>query len=497
MNARSKQYTPLYLAILLAVGILIGRYWDRIRINRPFYDQTLMEQVIDLVEKQYVDTLESSEVEIRAINQLLHSFDPHSVYIPASDVAGANQDLKGSFVGVGVEFVMHNDTPFVTRIIEGGPAEAAGIHTGDRILQADTTVLLGMKSNEIVKYIKGKRDSEVELQIWHEHIDSLRKVKVKRGTVELRTVFATEMDDSTLYVRIAHFADPTMDEFREAMEQNDRDQRMRRVIMDLRDNPGGYLKVAVELLDEFVSSTDLLAYTKGKGDNQKSYHATEGGSCSDKQLICLVNGYSASASEIFSGAVQDLDRGLIIGERTFGKGLVQETFHLKDGSQIRLTVARYYIPSGRSIQKPYSSSGYKDYHEAESGTDSFQTALGRIVFAEGGVKPDVEWQTEVLPDREDIMTYLIKLSDRYGNVISGLPDVEAYWNSAEIDIALQTMLDRDSSSVNADMIKYELAYQLYSNKALEFVPAVNDQLREVSTYFGKMEVLLNTKRPLE
>lgn len=497
MSARPKQYTPLFLAILLAAGILIGRYWDRIRISKPFYDQTLMEQVIDLVEKQYVDTLESAEVEIKAINQFLHSFDPHSVYIPASDVAGANQDLKGSFVGVGVEFVMYNDTPFVARIIDGGPADVAGLQAGDRILQADSTVLLGMKSNEIVKYIKGKRDSEVELHIWKEHIDSFRKVVVKRGTVELKTVFASEMDDSTLYVRIAHFADPTMDDFREVIEANNREDRIRRVIMDLRNNPGGYLKVAVELLDEFISSTDLLAYTKGKGDNQKSYYASEGGSCADKQLICLVNEYSASASEIFSGAVQDLDRGLIIGERTFGKGLVQETFHLRDGSQIRLTVSRYYIPSGRSIQKPYSSDGYEEYHESGSGADTFKTVSGRIVYAEGGVKPDIEWRAEDLPGREDIMTYLIELSDEHGSLINGLNDVQAFWNSAELDNSLQRMLDRDSSSIQLGMIKYELAYQFYSNKALEFVPAVNGRLKEVSSYFFKMEQLLNSEGSLE
>jgi len=478
---------PLYFAVILAVGIALGKYWNLTSQSTPFSSQSKIEQVMELVEDQYVDTLESSEIEERAINRFLASFDPHSVYIPSTDVAEANQDLKGSFQGVGIEFFIHNDTPYVARVFDDGPADKAGILPSDRILSADGKQLIGLENKEIISFLKGKKESVVDVEIWRPALRKKLAVPIQRGQVQLKNVHASLLDDSTIYFRVAHFANTTMDQFTEGLKKYQSEHELTRVVMDLRNNPGGYLQVAVELLDEFIDSEELLAYTLGKGTNKKSYHATPGGMCKDMKLICLVNAFSASASEIFSGAIQDLDRGLVIGHSTYGKGLVQETFHLDDASQIRLTVSRYYIPSGRSIQKPYGENGYTG--DSSVLTKKFTTKRGRTVQSSGGITPDIP-QSEIEPKgRQDYRNQHILFVDQHFKLIQSLGNIQSFWSSKEINEALELIPDFTDNDRKA--LKAELAYQFYGDDAWIFEPERNEYLIQISSYFEQYDSLLN------
>lgn len=395
---KNKNLQPALYALLIGLGMLIGRYVSKDALPLRG-DANKINHVLKLVQDQYVDSLDGDELQEEVIRGVLSSLDPHSYYIKAEEVEQVNRDLVGSFVGIGIEFNVINDTPYIVRVMEDGPAAKAGVKPADRMLQADTFNLIGLTNPEIIAVLKGSQNSEVALLLKRPLAQKHETIKIKRNTVPLPSVNAYLMVDSvTGYVRVDRFSGNTNEEFAKALKSLREGSELSQIIVDLRNNPGGYLHVAIDMLDQFFDEKQLLSYTKGKASYKKNYYSKPGGLATDLKVICLVNRYSASASEIFSGAIQDYDRGLVVGEKTFGKGLVQETFELPDESQLRLTVSRYYIPSGRCIQKSYEEGIQNYYDEVNHRRDTtlgdkdsfyFETKGGRKVFGGGGIDPDI------------------------------------------------------------------------------------------------------------
>ncbi len=370
-----------------------------------------LEEIIDLINEHYVDTVKTDLLYADAVEGILSHLDPHTVYIPAEELAAVNEDLEGSFFGIGVEFSILEDTILFTAVIPGGPAERAGLSVGDRIIRVEDTVVagVGISEDRIVAMLRGARKSRVRLTVTDGPTTRLRPVVLTRDEVPLYSVEAALMlDGTTGFIKIGRFAATTYDEFMQAARRL-RTQGAQALVLDLRQNPGGYLETAAEIADEFIGGDKLLVYTQGRASERTEYKAARPGIFEGGRLAVLVDEGSASASEIVAGAVQDWDRGVVIGRRSFGKGLVQEQYDLADGSALRLTTARYYIPSGRSIQRSYA--GGREAYEDEAmlrfetgeatgvadatveaptaDTTRYYTARRRAVRGGGGISPDV------------------------------------------------------------------------------------------------------------
>jgi carboxyl-terminal processing protease len=336
-----------------------------------------VQQIIQYVENDYVDTISGSTLEEEVIAYLLQRLDPHSHYIREADLAAMNEPLDGNFEGIGVQFNLRDDSVYVVSVIAGGPSAKAGLLPGDRIVEVNGELIAGsdLTNQSVMAYLKGPEGTEVEVGIKRMGVVGLLHKSITRGQIPISSFDATYLlNDSTIYVKLARFAKTTHDEFVERVYPL-KSSRTNSLILDLRGNGGGYLEAAVQLADEFLGDGMLITYTEGKNRPRQAFHATARGSFEDIQLVVIIDGYSASASEIIAGAIQDLGRGRIVGRRSFGKGLVQEQNEWKDGSATRLTVARYYTPSGRSIQRPYESVAG---HFA-NGIDSLR----------GGIVPDI------------------------------------------------------------------------------------------------------------
>lgn len=365
-------------------------------------------RLLRLIDGFYVDSANVDELTEKAIVHMLSELDPHSVYISKEEVDKMNEPLVGNFEGIGISFNIFKDTLLITTIIPGGPSEKVGLRAGDRILQVDGKNIAGtgMKNSDVVNLIRGEKGTTVAITVLRRNAGELLDFSIVRDKIPIHSLDASFMlDNETGYIRLNKFSATTTDEFTAAM--NDlKGQNLKNLILDLRGNGGGYLKTAVEIADQFLENNRVIVYTEGLHDSKKEYKASAKGIFNNGNLIILVDEASASASEIVSGAVQDWDRGLIIGRRSFGKGLVQKPYFLTDGSMVRLTTAHYYTPSGRNIQKPYDNGveSYKrDYLDrlstgqlfsADSITlaDSlkFKTLVnGRNVYAGGGVMPDI------------------------------------------------------------------------------------------------------------
>ena len=417
-----------------------------------------------LVKSEYVDSVDLADLEERAVSELLQSFDPHSVYIPAKYVDIANQDLEGGFEGIGIEFFVYRDTPTVVRVLPNGPAEKAGIYPGDRILKVDTSSLLGLESNQIVKLIKGRKNSKAVATVLRKSSGEVLTPEFERDRITTTSVFSGLVDANTAYIKIEHFADKTHTDFVQAIENLNKDHEINLLVLDLRDNPGGYLHAAVRLLDEMVDGTDVLAYTEAVNRARKDYKATPGGLCKDMDIAVLVNQRSASASEIVSGALQDLDRGLVLGEKTFGKGLVQETFELNDGSQIRLTIARYYIPSGRCIQKPYDKEGYHDFMTKSDSASrkNYETKSGRQVSSGGGITPDIQYSGSDSISYQLVNSMATDILDQYASRWMDL-DYKSWSSSKEVHAAIEGALKDYEHAKQAVMRR--LVFQIFGTEA--------------------------------
>lgn len=407
----TKKYLPLIIGLCLAIGTFIGAKLNFQDGNEAIFAKNSkkdkLNRLIDYIDYEYVDAVNTDSIVDVTVNGILENLDPHSVYIPVDAYEDAANDMRGKFVGIGVNFYVYKDTIAVINPIKGGPAYQAGIRGGDRIVAADGFALDGsqISRDSIVSYLKGEVNSRVNLQVYRRGELKLLEFKVRRKEVPLVSVEAAHMIDQNLgYIKINRFAETTASEFKKALEAL-LDQEMTSLILDLRGNPGGYISAAEKVLDEFLGDDTLLLITKNKkGDEDKSY-ATRKGAFESGDVYVLMNENSASASEIVAGALQDNDHGTIVGRRSYGKGLVQREMSLGDGSAVRLTIARYYTPTGRSIQRSYEAgfdsyfSEYQDrYRNGElisadsikvSDSLKYVTPKGRVVYGGGGIIPDV------------------------------------------------------------------------------------------------------------
>jgi carboxyl-terminal processing protease len=406
-NSRQQISLPLVLCIGLAAGIFIGVSLNGARPSGEVgEDVQKLREVLTFIDDKYVDQVPTDKLVDDAIQHLLTKLDPHSSFIPASDRQIANEDLRGNFDGIGVEFNIFQDTIVVVAPLSGGPSEALGIQSGDKIVTVDgkNVAGIGITTNEVMKLLKGPRGSEVKIAIKRNGKSGLIDYNIVRDKIPQFSVDVSYMVDSEIgYIKVSRFSATTYEEFNNALAKL-KEQGMKKLVLDLQGNPGGYMTMAINMADDFLKDGNKIVYTDGK-DKQLNTdaNATAAGNFEEGDLIVLVNEGSASASEILAGALQDNDRALIVGRRSFGKGLVQSPFDLSDGSELRLTISRYYTPSGRSIQKPYEDEEayaldivdrYKkgEFFHSDSihFNDSlkYKTANGRTVYGGGGIMPD-------------------------------------------------------------------------------------------------------------
>lgn len=405
----NKIYTPIIIALVFVIGMSVGRQFlsTGIKNLKISPNSSKIDQVLDYINQDYVDSVQINLMEDKAITDIVSNLDPHSSYIPPEDFHSVVDPLMGNFEGIGIQFRMIRDSLTVMLPILGGPSEKVGIKAGDRIVIADgdTIANRNMDSQDIVKRLKGARGSKVNLKIHRSHEDSLLAFTVIRDVIPTFSIDAKFMVNDTVgYLKISKFSATTIEEFDDAMAFL-KNQGMKKLILDLRGNTGGYLKAAINISDAFLKKGQLIVFTKGNNRPERRYFASDDDAFEDGDLVLLIDENSASASEIVAGAIQDNDRGLLIGRRSFGKGLVQEQMNFTDGSAIRLTVARYYAPSGRCIQRSYAEGTdayYADhYHQMladikapndtviPQDTTKYTTMSGKIVFGGGGITPDI------------------------------------------------------------------------------------------------------------
>ena len=411
MNPNKNRFMPLLMALCTVVGILIGTFYANHfsgnRLNIINSGSNRLSNLLHIIDDQYVDTVNIDSLVEKAFPSILAELDPHSVYISAKDVATANDDLKGSFSGVGIEFTIRKDTLHVQNVIKDGPAELAGLLAGDKIVSIDGKPFVGksVTNEEAMHRLKGLKDTKVTIGVVRYGEAKPRTFVVTRGDITTKSVSAVYMlNDTTGYIRIKSFGERTYAEMLAGL-YNLSSQNFTSLVIDLRDNTGGYLQAATQMVNEFLPKNRLIVYTEGRKSPRTNYRSDGRGSFQDLPLVVLINEGSASAAEIFAGAIQDNDRGTIIGRRSFGKGLVQKQIEFPDGSMVRLTIARYYTPSGRCIQKPYTPGDETDYqldllsryeHGEYFSQDSihhtgpeYHTNIGRTVYGGGGITPDI------------------------------------------------------------------------------------------------------------
>lgn len=412
----NQKYFPIVFFSTLALGILLGAKLDfpsQGNVSSSENHKNKLNKLIDFINNEYVDEVNTDSIVDLAVTNILEKLDPHSVYVPPSEQSQIAESMKGDFVGIGVNFYMLNDTIAVVKPVKGGPSEKAGIKSGDRILYANKEKLFGRKfiSDSLFSKLKGEKGSEVTLTIYRKTENKKIQIKLKRDVVAIESVTAALMINPKLgYVKISRFAETTYDEFKKGLLQLKR-QGATSLIIDVRDNGGGYMEKAVEIADELLKDKQLIVFTKNKKGKVDKTYATANGNFETGNVFILINENSASASEILAGAIQDNDRGTIIGRRSFGKGLVQREMNFEDGSAVRLTIARYYTPTGRSIQKSYKNGNEEYFKEFDKrlltgelykkdsikvdDTLKFKTPKGKTVYGGGGIVPDVFVPLEV------------------------------------------------------------------------------------------------------
>ncbi|MDR1272925.1 MAG: S41 family peptidase [Odoribacteraceae bacterium] len=449
----------LWAIVLILLGVFIARQWTRVRVadqtgGRAFLpvNGSKLDYILNMIERSYVDSVNVSELEEEVvIPALLRDLDPHTVYIPAKYMQRTQEGIMGNFGGIGVQFYKYRDTVVVIKVVPGGPSEAVDIKDGDRIVQVDDSIVAGrnMPSDKIMGMMRGEIGTKVALAIHRRGAATPLVKHITRGSIPLKSVEVAFMpNDTTGYVKVTTFDMNTLVEFTRAVAAL-KERGAHKLILDLRGNEGGVFPVAYQMINEFLEADRLMLYTQGQAHPRKEYHSTGRGRFRDISLVVLIDEYSASASEIFAGAIQDNDRGVIVGRRSFGKGLVQEQRELPDGSALRLTVARYYIPSGRSIQKSYEEGKEKYYsdiylrimHGESLEKDSiffdenlkFSTLGGRPVYGGGGIMPDIfvpadtvggtRYLSDVL--RANLLyEYTIDFMDHHRDEVGGLKEVE-------------------------------------------------------------------------
>lgn len=498
----NSKYLPIVIGAVFALGIVLGSM-----MNAPVEDsllaknnsKTKLNKLIDFINNEYVDNVNTDSIVNLTVDNILSKLDPHSVYIPPSEQAEVAESMKGDFVGIGINFYMYKDSVAIIKPVENGPSAKAGLKSGDRILFAGKTKLFGRRlpSDSLFSKLKGIKGSEIELTVFRKSEQKKLKFKIKRDIIPLKSVDASLLLDNKIgYIKINRFAETTYDEFKAGLTRL-KQKGIQSLVIDLRDNGGGYMEEAVAIADEFLKDKQLIVFTKNKNGSTEKTYATEKGSFETGKVTILINENSASASEILAGAIQDNDRGTIVGRRSFGKGLVQREMDFNDGSAVRLTVARYYTPTGRSIQKPYAKGNEEYYKESEARiktgelytkdsikvADSlkFKTPKGKIVYGGGGIVPDIFVPIEAEHGNENV-AYLLQTGivghfvfeelDKNRSAFSGLhfnefltkmKKSDAYFKKFQtyiLQTGLDLKLDKTKALVNRHIIA-EFARQLY------------------------------------
>ena len=478
-NSKQAILFPLLLAAGVAAGLLLGHYLGRNTtasqlkgvLDRMTLPTNKLTYTLSLIENEYVDSVSMDSLSEHVIPLLVRELDPHSVYIPASEMAELNEPLEGEFDGIGVVFNMATDTVIVLNVIPQGPSDKAGVKAGDRIIEIDDSLVAGRQipQNRIVRLLRGPRDSKVRLGIERQGISGLVDFEVVRGVIPIKSVeSAFRIVDSIGYIKLGQFARTTHEEIRQALARL-RAEGVTKLIFDLRGNSGGFLDQAIGVANEFLHDGQLIVYTEDRQHRQLREYADGTGTAREMEVAVLIDEGSASSSEILAGALQDNDRGTIVGRRSFGKGLVQRQIPYSDGSALRLTTARYYTPTGRSIQKPYTIGDDESYEEdlinryrnneffsADSihFADSLKrvTPGGKVVYGGGGIMPDVfvpADTTDVTPyfievvGRNILYRYTIEYADRHRDALNAVQTLDE----------LETLLDSDRTLVD-DFIRY-------------------------------------------
>ncbi len=465
-SKKNSPYLPIYFAIILIIGVYIGTKIVSVSalqnnlfsLSADNYDK--LNDVVNYIESDYVDSIDREKITNEAIDEILSNLDPHSNYISAEEFIEINSNLTGNFEGIGVQFRIEKDTIKVIHPIQGGPSKKVGIKAGDRIVIIDSVNVggIGISNSDAMKKLKGKRGTKVNVSIFRRGISELLDFTITRDVIPTYSLdIAYMVNDSIGYIKLNKFSATTYQEFDDALK-NLLDKGLKKLILDLRGNVGGYLQAAIQLADEFLKNQELIVYTEGNNRPTAFAYATSKGIFEDKELIVLIDDQSASASEIVAGAIQDNDRALIIGRRSFGKGLVQEQLNLPDGSAVRLTVARYYTPTGRCIQKSYENGNEDYYYESYQrylngemlSVDSvhfndslkFTTPKGKIVYGGGGIMPDIfvpipsepdlKFYKQVV-DKGSIFQFVFEYSDKYRHKLDQYQNFEDYNNRFEIN----------------------------------------------------------------
>lgn len=435
MKNNNTRFIPFLLAICLIAGIAIGTFYanhfsgNKLGIINTSSNK--LNALLRIIDDQYVDTVNMGELVEKAMPQILSELDPHSSYIPAKDLEAVNADLKGSFSGIGIQFTIQNDTIHVNSVIQGGPSEKVGLMAGDRIVEVDDSAFVGkiVTNSEAMKRLKGEKGSKVKLGVYRPGEKDLLHFTVIRGNIPVKSIDAAYMiNEKVGYIKVNKFGETTYPELLIALAKLNQ-KNCEGLIVDLRGNTGGYMAAAIQMVNEFLPNNRLIVYTQGRKSPREDYNSNGTGSNQKMPLVVLVDEGSASASEIFAGAIQDNDRGTIVGRRSFGKGLVQQPIEFSDGSAIRLTIARYYTPSGRCIQKPYEKGKESEYEldlltRYEHGeffsadsikqdeTEVYHTRLGRPVYGGGGIMPDI-----FVPQDTTGMTSYFRMAANRGLII--------------------------------------------------------------------------------
>ena len=506
MKKRQDYFLPLIFSIVLSIGVLIGFVISSTHsithaFNNDYDGKEKIKEVLKLIQREYVDTVNEKELVENTLTEMLHNLDPHSVYIPTRNLQNIEEEMSGNFDGIGVQFRLKDDSILVVMTINGGPSAKKGIQAGDRIVEVDgRNITLNKITNDtVMKLLKGPRGSKVKLRIYRPSIKDFLDFTIIRDKIPVYSIDLAYMPEDRIgYVKINRFSATTYNEFVEKTKAL-KSQGMTKLIIDLRDNGGGYLSAASNLCNDFLTKNQTIVYTEGRNRAKDYIRATSDTRLKKIQLIILINEYSASASEIVSGAIQDNDRGTIIGRRSFGKGLVQEQLEFSDKSAIRLTVARYYTPTGRCIQKSYKN-GYHDYetdllnrysNDELINPDSihfidslkYYTPAGKVVYGGGGIMPDIF----VPIDTSHLYSYFNNLSNRgliyqfaFKNVDQNRTQLLKKYPSAKQFI--------DNFRVGNNMLKDLISYAndqgvIFDSKSYEFCQ--DDIRNQVKAYIGR------------
>ena len=526
-----KKYIPLLLGIAVALGVFIGGKLnfadssDRLFTTNSKKDK--LNRLIDYIDYEYVEEVNTDSIVDVTVNGILDNLDPHSTYIPKKDLERVTENMRGDFVGIGINYYPYKDTLAVIRPTEGGPSKRAGIKGGDRIIMADDDSIFGKNfdTEVISKKLRGKKGTKVKLKVYRPQTNEYLDITVKLSNIPIKSVDASYMLTQDLgYIRMNRFAESSYEEFKTALDRL-QDNGATKLALDLRDNPGGFLGIAEQIADEFLEDDKLILFTKNKRGKRENTYATSRGDFEEGDIYILINENSASASEVVAGALQDNDKGVIVGRRSYGKGLVQREMALGDGSAVRLTVSKYYTPTGRSIQKPYNNgenkSYFKDYYkrlrngelmnsESIQVDDSlrFITPNGKVVYGGGGIIPDIFVPIDRSFNNETINYlrrsghfgfFVFEELDKNRAVYDGVSKrdfIDNYKVSDDIVVRFQNYVNRQErtrisfvafNDVVKRLIKATLARQLYDDNAFEEIVNRSDIMIE--------EVILLSQEP--